>query len=191
MNQQLLQLELLQKVNATKVSRANFADFILTNKMLFPYLVDEVFNVQHTTHIKAAWILEWICTNNGIEKILPHLNQFISKLTHIKDESALRPCAKICEQLANIHHQKKRDKNTYILNNQQIESLISISFDWLLDKKSIAVKAYTMQTLFYLGFYEKWVHSELANIIHTKLIFESKGCAARGKKILNQIQKLQ
>ena len=48
-----------------------------------------------------------------------------------------------------------------------------------------------MTTLYMFGLKKNWIHPELSHLISTKIIHESKGCKARGKYVLNLIQKHQ
>jgi hypothetical protein len=48
-----------------------------------------------------------------------------------------------------------------------------------------------MNTLYLFGLEKDWIHPELKNLIETKIIHESKGCKARGKHILQLIEKHQ
>ena len=48
-----------------------------------------------------------------------------------------------------------------------------------------------MNTLYLFGLEKDWVHPELKHLIETKIIHQSKGTKARGKHILNLIEKHQ
>ncbi|MDC1104050.1 adenylosuccinate lyase, partial [Polaribacter sp.] len=137
--------------------------------------------------IKAAWILEWICTHHQLEWILPHLTKFSQKITTLKFDSAIRPCAKICEHLANAYFSKKANDIQKTMTDAQINAIIETGFDWLITPQKIAVRAYTMNTLYLFGLTKDWIHPELSHLISTKIIHESKGCKARGKHILKLI----
>ncbi len=176
-------------VNASKVNRTKAANIILNNENLFKELVKFVFNVDDKLSIKAAWILEWICTHHGIDYILPHLNYFTKNISKATFHSVKRPCAKICEHLAMAYTSKKDNNSKSYLKNKHIDLIIETGFDWLISQEKIAVKAYTMNTLYLFGLKKKWVHPELKHLISSKVIHESKGCEARGKHILYLIEK--
>ena len=76
------------------------------------------------------------------------------------------------------------------LTENHINTIIETGFDWLITPQKIAVRAYTMNTLYLFGLEKDWVHPELKHLIETKIIHESKGCKARGKHILGLIAKL-
>ncbi|WP_299014301.1 adenylosuccinate lyase [uncultured Polaribacter sp.] len=187
------QLYLLTQLNnmqtAAKENRNNVANIVLENKNLFAELVSITFWADDKISIKAAWILEWICTHESIDWILPYLEQFTQNITHLKFDSAIRPCAKICEHLANAYFHKKENKTKKTLTTQQIEAIVTTGFDWLITPQKIAVRAYTMNTLYLFGLKNSWIHPELKHLIESKIIHESKGTKARGKQILLLIEK--
>ncbi len=185
-------IDLLNKMeNPKRENRDYVASFVLENRNLIIHLVDVTFMVDHKISIKAAWVLEWICTHTGIHLILPHLDLFTQNIQKVQFDSAIRPCAKICEHLAKAYTSKLKNKVQENLTETHIELIIETGFDWLITPQKIAVRAYTMTTLYLFGLEKKWIHPELKHLIQTKIIHESKGCKARGKYILNLIEKHQ
>ncbi|MCL7763506.1 adenylosuccinate lyase [Polaribacter sp. Z014] len=175
--------------NPKKENRQRVADIVLENQNLFKELISITFDIENKVSIKAAWVLEWICTHHHLEWILPHLDAFTSKIASLKFDSAIRPCAKICEHLATAYYAKNENEIKKKLTHLQIEAIIETGFDWLITPQKIAVRAYTMNTLYFFGLEKKWIHPELKYLIETKIIHESKGCKARGKFILSLIAK--
>ena len=139
--------------------------------------------------IKAAWVLEWICTKYNLEFISPYIDEFSQKLSLLEFEGSIRACAKICEQLSENFHKNNNPKITSAIKQKHIDLIIENSFDWVIGDKPIAVKAYSITTLYYFGFYTDWVHNELEKIITSDIVHISKACEARGKKILKLLQK--
>ena len=175
--------------NPARVNRNNAAIIVLEQPKLIKSLVDLTFDVDNKLSIKAAWVLEWICTHHGIEHIHPYLNFFTENISKVHFDSAIRPCAKICEHLAVAYTSKKENNTQKVLTQKHIESIIEAGFDWLITDQKIAVRAYTMTSLYLFGLEKDWVHPELKHLISSKIIHESKGCKARGKKILEMIEK--
>lgn len=175
--------------NPARVNRNNAANIVLAQPELVKYLVDITFDIDNKLSIKAAWVLEWICTQNGIEHITPFLTVFTENISKVHFDSAVRPCAKICEHLATAFTSKTANKIKEKLSETNIDLIIETGFDWLITDQKIAVKAYTMSTLYLFGLQKDWVHTELEHLIRTKVIHESKGCKARGKKVLGLIEK--
>lgn len=154
-------------------------------------MVALTFEVDNKLSIKAAWVLEWICTHGKLTWIIPHLDEFTQNIGNVTFDSAIRPCAKICEYIATAYTSKKENEFSYSLKPSHIDLIIETGFDWLITPQKIAVRAYTMSTLYLLGLEKDWVHPELEHLILTKIIKESKGCKARGTKILDLIKKHQ
>ncbi len=188
---QSLVTELDNMENPKRVNRQNVANFVLGNQNLFEHLIAVTFDVDNKLSIKAAWILEWICTHHQLEWMLPHLEEFSLKIATLKFDSAIRPCAKICEHLANAYFSKKENDFQKTMTDAQMNAIIETGFNWLITPQKIAVRAYTMNTLYLFGLTNTWIHPELSYLISTKIIHESKGCKARGTQVLNLIEKHQ
>lgn len=170
--------------NTMRVNRNNASTIIWDSPELFTDLIALAFDVDNKQSIKAAWVMEWICTHKSLDIIAPHLDFFTKNISKVYFDSAKRPCAKICEHLAVAYTKKHSNLIKETLTKTHINNIIETGFDWLINKEKIAVKAYTMQTLYLFGKEVDWVHNELQYIISTKVIHESKGCKARGQKIL-------
>ena len=183
--------ELQNLGNAGKDNRQRVANIVLKNKELFEPLLEVTFQVDQPISVKAAWVLEWICTHHQLSWMIPHLTFFTENLKNLTFDSAIRPCAKICEHLANAYYSKRDNEFKSKLKNEHIQAIIETGFDWLITPQKIAVRAYTMNTLYLFGLENDWVHPELKHLIETKIIHESKGTKARGKHILNLIEKHQ
>ncbi len=175
--------------NAKKENRERVANIVCENTELFPHLVTLTFNVEDKLSIKAAWILEWICTHKNLNLILPHLDVFTENIQRLQFDSAIIPFAKICEHLAKAFVDSKENDIQGALTEIHIDQIVTTGFDWLITPQKIAVRAYTMEALYFFGLQRTWIHPELAHVISTKIIHESPGCKARGKKILNWIKK--
>lgn len=175
--------------NPKRENRQRVANIVLENQNLFKDLVTITFDVEKKVSIKAAWILEWICTHHHLEWMIPHLDEFSNKISALKFDSAIRPCAKICEHLATAYYSKSDNDIKKSLTIKQIDEIIEVGFDWLITPQKIAVRAYTMTFLYLFGLEKDWIHPELKHLIETKIIHESKGCKARGKYILQLIEK--
>ncbi len=181
------QLEGLE--NAKKENRQRIANVMVQNTDYIKQIVNYTFLIDDKISIKAAWILEWICSHNNLNYIIPHLDKFTNNINLLQFDSAIRPCAKICEHLAVAYDSKKSIGNKNYLTTKHIEKIVSTGFDWLMTPQKIAVRAYAMQTLYIFGLYEDWIHPELKHLITNTIIHESKGTKAKGKLILQLIEK--
>jgi len=184
-------LELLANIkNAKKEYRDNCAQKILADDDLFSLLVSETFNSNNKLSIRSAWILEWICTHYGLEFILLHLDEFTNKLESLRLDGAMRSCAKICESLSKAYHNQNNDFIKQNINKNHLNKMVETCFEWIITPQTIAVKAYSINALYFLGFYVNWVHPELEKTIRLNINTESKAYKARGKKILYSLNKL-
>lgn len=175
--------------NAKRENRQRVANIVLANQNLMKELVAITFKVDDKTSIKAAWILEWICTHHHLNWIVPYLEEFSNNISYLKFDSAIRPCAKICEHLASAFYASKENDIKKNLTSSQIDKIVACGFDRLITPQKTAVKAYTMNTLYLFGLEKDWIHPELKYLIETKIMHESKGCKARGKHVLALIAK--
>ena len=191
MNKDFLISALNSIENAKRENRNKVANIVQNNKELFSDLVTLTFLVDDKISIKAAWILEWMCTHGNLSWILPHLDVFTKNISTLRFDSAIRPCAKICEHIAMAHTSKKENEFQTALTQEHIDAIVETGFDWLITPQKIAVRAYTMSTLYLFGLQKDWIHPELEHLITTKIIKESKGCKARGTHILSLIKKHQ
>lgn len=177
--------------NAKRVNRDRVAIIVQEQPDLMKPLLNIIFQVDQKISIKAAWILEWVCVHRDLNMILPYLDQFTENIKSLKFDSAIRPCAKICETLAIAYMNKKDNEVKKHLTNKHISKIIETGFDWLVTPQKIAVRAFSMTSLFLFGKIEgnEWIHPELSHLITTKIIHEGKGCKARGRHILEEIEK--
>ncbi|WP_299528830.1 adenylosuccinate lyase [uncultured Lutibacter sp.] len=188
MNKEFLILQLNNIENAKRVNRMRVTSLVLKNEELFPFLIAIVFELNDKTAIKAAWVLELVCELK-LNLLLPHLSYFTKNIKHLKHDSAVRPASKICMFLAQTYASKNNILLKKIITKFHIDSIIEISFDWLISDRKVATKAYAMQTLYLLGKNYDWVHEELKLIIKQNMANESPAYKARGRMTLDLINK--
>ncbi len=170
-----------------RINRLRVAKIVLQNRQLFPFLLEIVFDVTNKTFIRAAWVLEFVC-NEKLNWLAPHFDYFLQNISKIIFGSAVRPVSKICEFLAKSYNSKKDLFIQNHLSKKHIDLIIEACFDWLISTNKVAVKVYSMQTLYLLGKNYDWVHTELALIIQQNISRESGAYKARGKKILHLLK---
>ncbi len=157
---------------------------VLNNKNLLPDLIAIAFNTLDKNHHKACWILELVFENK-IEWLEPHLDLFCEAMTHFKNESALRPIAKIC--LFACEHDLK---NSGFLSKKHLQKITEVCFDRLIDTDTkVATKAYSMRALFILGKKDEWIHPELKRIVLEDSFKHSAAYKAAAKDVLKRINK--
>ncbi len=186
MNKNDLILELNSFKTAERAHRDKSAKFVLEHQETFPFLVELVFEGQKRINIKAAWVFELVCFEN-IDLISPYLDYFTQNLTKIKNESALRPIAKVCSFIANAYYGKSDNEIYNKLTKKGIQLMIENNFDWLIEEHKVASKVFAMDTLFLFGRETNWVHKELIMILEKNIANESAGYQSHAKKILKAL----
>jgi hypothetical protein len=175
-------------VNAKRENRLKVAQLVLENPETFYYLVELAFDTKNKDSIKAAWVFEFVCAQK-LELLYPYLDYFTENLSSVSFDGAVRPISKICNFLAINYSKSKPSIIKKYLNNTHINSIIETSFDWLIGNQKVAVKAYTMNTLFLFGKNYNWVHQELKLILEQNIAKESAAYKARGKITLDLLNK--
>jgi hypothetical protein len=173
----------LDYVTGHRANRQKYADEIIDNRVLFEELVQFCFEVSNKNAPKAFWILEFVCYQK-LEWMEEYLDFFCSQIKNLKDESAIRPAAKICQLLVLSHFKKKE----LTLSEKQLEKITESSFDWLINDTKVASKAYSMRTLHLLGQHYDWIHPELKTIITKEFPNHSAAYKAVAKEVLKKIK---
>jgi len=173
----------LEYVTGHRVNRQKYADEVLHNKELFPELIRLCFDVSNKNSSKACWILEFVCYQK-LEWMEDYLDFFCCQIKNLKDESAIRPIAKICQLLVLSHFKKKEFK----LSEKHLEEITESNFDWLINDTKVASKAYSMRTLYILGQHYNWIHPELKTIITKDFPNHSAAYKAVAKEVLKKIK---
>jgi hypothetical protein len=176
----------LNYVNHSREKRKFYANLVIDQPELIPQLLEVLFMVNDKISPRAAWVLEFFC-NDHLEKFIPYLDILLPQLKHIKLDSALRPCAKICEYIAKAYSGKEKNTVKTSLTNSQKEQIIEACFDWMITEQKVAVKAYSMTTLYLFGKEFDWIYPELRIILERDFSFQSAAFKARARQILKKI----
>jgi len=175
----------LDYVNACRESRLRTAQEVLENQHLFDDLVNICFSPSDKNNHRACWILEFV-SYEELTWLQPHLNFFCSNLKILKDESSIRPIAKVVQLLVKSHYQK--NKNSVFLSEENLQDCIEASFDWLINDVKVATKAYSIRTLCILGNHYDWIHPELQIILNKDYANHSAAYKAVAKEVLKKIE---
>lgn len=178
----------LNSITALRESRQKCATMVLNDMSLFPKLIDILFMVDDEVSCRAAWVLEFVCTEY-IYAIIPHLDRFTHNLSKLHLDSAVRPIAKVCEFIAKEYDSKKTNTLQKTLSPIHKKLIVEACFDWMITKQKVAPKAYAMETLFLFGKDTNWVHKELVLILEQDSHKQSAGYKARAKRTLKKIKK--
>ncbi|MCF1422410.1 adenylosuccinate lyase [Mangrovimonas futianensis] len=177
----------LNYVNHSREKRIYYAQMVIAQPELVPTLLEILFDVNDKVSCRAAWVLEFLCSEN-LEALIPFLDTFTESMHLVHQDSAVRPIAKICEFLASAYFSKEPNKIQKVLTASHKERIIEVCFDYMINDEKIAPKAYSMNTLYLFGLEYDWIHPELASIIQKDIYGQSAGYKARGKKILKKIK---
>ena len=176
----------LDYVNAYRENRLMAAQYVLENQHLFGELVSICFSPEDKNNHKACWILEFV----SYEELLwlqPYLDFFCSNLKVLKDESAIRPIAKVVQLLVKSHY--KKNESGISLSEENLQDGIEASFDWLINDVKVATKAYSIRTLYILGNHYDWIHPELQIVLNKDYGDHSAAYKAVAKEVLRKIEK--
>lgn len=181
--------EKLMEVDSSRKKREEIAYWITKKPHYVRETLQWCFNEESELLVQSAWVMEIICkykTNN----FLKYQHLFFEQLPTIKNDSALRSCAKICEMLCRFHYMKTLGLFLHILNKDERKIITECCFDWLITDQKVACQAPAMQALYYLGHSRNngWIHPELKNILLKNTPVKSAGYQARARKILARLQ---
>lgn len=174
----------LNYVNAYRANRLLVAQDVLENQYFFEELIQICFSPLDKNNHKACWILEFVSYEELIW-LQPHLDFFCSNLNVLKDESAIRPIAKVVQLLVKSHY--KKNENSILLSEENLQNCIEASFDWLINDVKVATKAYSIRTLYVLGNHYDWIHPELQIVLNKDYADHSAAYKAVAKEVLKKI----
>ncbi|OXG08904.1 hypothetical protein BC749_106241 [Flavobacterium araucananum] len=175
----------LDYVSAYRENRLKAAKDVLENQSLFKELIQICCSPLDKNNHKACWILEFVSYEELIW-LQPHLDFFCSNLKVLKDESSIRPIAKVVQLLIKSHY--KKNENSIFLSPENLQDCIEVSFDWLINDVKVATKAYSIRTLYVLGNHYDWIHPELQIILNKDYANHSAAYKAVAKEVLKKIE---
>ena len=178
----------LSYVNHSRENRKRYALLVISNPDLIPKILDILFEVNDKISCRAAWLLEFVAREN-LDSILPYLDRFTKKMKTVHLDPAVRPIAKICEYLIQAYYHKNNNHTKDYLNALHKERIIEISFDYMITDQKVAVKAYSMNSLYLLGKEYDWIHPELITILEKDFNSNSAAYKARARQLLRKLKK--
>jgi hypothetical protein len=180
--------EKLLEVDSSRKKRLEVALWITKKPHYLRETLQWCFTEESELLIQSAWALEIICERKP-ELFFKYMHLFFEKLPTIKNHSALRSCAKICEMLCHYHYMTTLDIFSDIINEDERKIITDCCFDWLITNQKVACQAPAMQCLYYLGSDsdKEWIYPELKSILTKDAPNKSAGYQARARKILKRI----
>ena len=178
----------LNYVNHSREKRKYYATIVLNDATLLPTLLKVVFTVDDKISARAAWLFEFVAREN-LDAILPHLDIYTEKMQTIHLDPAVRPIAKVAEYLIGAYYDKIANKTQEKLTKKHREKIAEVCFDWMISDQKVAVKAYSMSSLFLLGNEFDWIHEELLLILERDYVSQSAAFKARASHLIKRIKK--
>jgi len=188
MNKEQLANLINTKVTSYREYRIKYAEMVINDQSLFLPLLELTFDETNEASVKVSWVLDFV-SREKLSWFYPHLDFFTENISKVKHDSIVRPVARICELLAKAYNSKKDLEIQNFLTKNHIDKIVETGFDWMISEQKVAVKAYTMETLFFFGKEIDWVHNELKLILVQEIPNGSPAYKARAKKILKWIEK--
>ncbi|MBT8269390.1 MAG: adenylosuccinate lyase [Flavobacteriaceae bacterium] len=179
----------LKFVNHSRENRVYYARTVIKNPELLPFVLQKLFEVNDKKSCKAAWLLEFVARED-LDAILPELDTFTSNMHKVHYDSAVRPVAKICENLAIAYFSKEDNLTKSMLKSHHRERIIELCFDYLITDQKIAPQAYSMTVLYLFGKIYDWIHPELIQILERNYASGSVGYQNRAAKLLDRLKKV-
>ena len=176
----------LNYVNASREKRSYYANLVIENPELIKPLLEIVFQIDDKISVKAAWIFEFVCSKS-IDYCIPYLDFFTQNISKVHLDSSVRPIAKICEMLTNAYYNKEYSKVKHFLTLNHRELIVEACFDWMIKDEKVAVKVYSMTSLYLLGKEFDWIYPELKTILERDFNRQSAAFKARARPILKKI----
>lgn len=177
----------LNYLDHTREKRWNMAKQVIANPDLTLPLLKIAFMVDDPISTKAIWAIEY-ATKNDLSILLPHLTYFTKNLHTVHHESSIRPIAKMCELLMLDYFKKSNSISKIVINNEQLERIATVCFDWLIGDHKVAPKAHSMTCLLLLGSKFSWIHPELKMILEQNYAEGSAAYKARARMILAKLK---
>ena len=175
----------IEHSTAHRPVRDKISGFVLEHTEHFKLLLDLGLDVSDKNHHKAWWTLELVLESD-IGLIRRYLDEFTDSLNRFTDESALRSISKICLFMA--MKQFRRGEKDDFATDEQLQKIASAAFDWLIDDRKVATKAYAMRTLFLLGKRYDWIYPDLKEVLSKDFPYHSAGYKAAARQLLLKLR---
>ncbi|MEM6720625.1 MAG: adenylosuccinate lyase [Bacteroidota bacterium] len=178
----------LNYVNHSREKRNYYANIVLNNPDLLPTLLEVVFTIDDKISSRAAWLFEFVAREN-LDAILPHLDMYIERMHTVYLNPAVRPMAKVAEYLIEAFYHRKPNLTKEKLTQKHREKITEVCFDWMISDQKVAVKAYSMRSLYLLGREFDWIHEELYLILERDFASQSAAFKARARELMKRLRK--
>jgi hypothetical protein len=188
MNKQEIIDHIMSMGTARLSNRQRVASLFLEHPELVGKLMQILFESKKDLTIRTAYTLEIVCIED-LNCLAPYMDIYVSNLLTIKSGSAIRALSKIASLIAQAYTMNKSSPISMVVKKEHIDQLVEVGFLWLISDHKVAIKVHSMELLYQLGRNSEWIHDELRLIIQKNMSYESCGYQARGKKVLDRINR--
>ncbi|WP_046744762.1 hypothetical protein [Kordia zhangzhouensis] len=178
----------LNYVNHSREKRNYYANIVLNHPELLPTLLKVVFTVDDKISARAAWLFEFVAREQ-LDAILPYIDLYIENMQKVYLDPAVRPMAKVAEYLIEAYYHKTPNLTKEKLTKKHREKITETCFDWMISNQKVAVKAYSMRSLYLLGKEFDWIHDELIVILERDFASQSAAFKARARQLIQRMKK--
>ena len=135
----------------------------------------------------ASWAFDHLMRKK-LDFILPFIPEFVHGLKDLTSESCIRPMAHTCQMLMETYFEKKDPSFLKAVDQEKLEVLVEVCFDWLIEDHKVATKVFAMTSLYYLGKKFDWIHPELKSLLQKTIASGTAGYKSRAGKLLHQLE---
>ena len=120
----------IEKVNHSMASRAKAVTLVIDHIEILPELIEKAFS-EDKNHYKYCWWLEFL-NRQHIEVLCSFITNILFGVTHLTNDSAIRPMAKIIERFTLDYYSKNRSEIIDTMMTSLVkEKMVELCFQWL------------------------------------------------------------
>ena len=184
--------ELHIAMTSGRLSKAQ-VDVLVGNLIHQPKLAEALFKEILLEDQEGTFNASWTFVHlmrKRLPYLLPFFGVFLEGLGTLKTESCIRPMAGVCEMVCEAYFKKKDPAFVKNITDDQLETMLTCCFDWLISPMNMAPKVFSMTSLYYLGLKFPWVHPELKQVLLDTYPSGTTCYQNRAKKTLDKLAKL-
>lgn len=176
--------QLLGNIDTSLARRKLAASQLIKDPSLIKLLIRTILRDNKDFGPKALMILEVLGRSN-FELIEGYFSNLLKAAKKYKHSSSRRYLSKIFGFGIKSHFQRNTQ---FQLEPVEIQTIIKLSFSWLIEDEKVAVQVFSMQNIFDLRHEESWIGGELKGILEKEITLKSAGYRARASKLLMKLQ---
>ena len=177
--------EFLQNISALRKDREAAAAMAMERAAHFQQLLQCALSTNPEIAVKSCWILEIVLLQHP-ECIHANRDRLFKIFNTLQQGSGIRPLAKIIAHWTEDVFTTQTNRYPG-LSAQETDSLTEVTFNWLLSDHPVAVKVFSMESLYHLGKKNTWVHEELRVHLQRNYPDSKPAYRARARKILEAL----